>query len=37
MLKFDNNRLKPCKDIVREILAISLFGHFEKYGFKGVL
>ena len=27
--KFNNIRLKPCKDIVREI-----FGHFEKYGFK---
>ena len=32
--KSDNIRLKPCKDIVREILVIGLFGHFEKYGFK---
>ena len=32
--KFDNVRLKPCKDIMHEILVIGLFGHFEKYGFK---
>ena len=32
--KLDNIRLKPCKDIVREILVIGQFGHFEKYGFK---
>ena len=32
--KFANIRLKPCKDIVCEILVIGLFDHFEKYGFK---
>ena len=25
--------LKPIEDIVREILVIGLFGHFEKYAF----
>ena len=32
--KFDSIRLKPCKDIVREIQVIGLIGDFEKYGFK---
>ena len=32
--KFDNIRLKPCKDIVREILVIGVFGHLTNMASK---